>query len=973
MVLIAGEAGIGKSRLIEEFTARADQAGAAVAVGGAAPLTGGCLPYAPLAQALRVLAAGRDPASQGEEQRERELAALLSQPAAGSAAADRAWEPEAGRGRLFELLAGALTRFGEDAPVVLVLEDLHWADSATLDFLAFLLRNLRRDRVLVVGSYRVDDPGEWLPGWLGEARRNRLVSWLELSRLSRSELTALLTGVRGEPVDSDLAGQLFDRSQGNPFFAGELLAGAAAPGRGSLPQSLRDVLLARVHQLSPAGQRLLRAASAGGRWVGHDPLAAVAGGSPRELTEWLREAVDRGVLVVQARDEGGPDGYAFRHALLHEAVYSELLPGERAMLHESYARAFAAAPAYGRANDSRMAVELAEHWYLAGRPAEALDWSLRAAASADRLYAHADAARYRQRAIELWDNVPGATASTGADLVSLHTSAARAWEYAGKQARAEPHVDAALALLDPAADPVQAGVLHQIRGAYRAGSADVNAAMTDLKEAVRLVPDEPPSAERAQVLWAYGRVLHLQAGRDDEAAVAYAQALEAARRAGSQHDIARARAAAGHLQAVRGAAGPGLAMLREACASLERLAGEPSERAMAQTLLSDALLKVNQLDDAAEVALRSYARLRSLGLGRHHYAFTLVANAMEALFGLGRWDEASQAGAAMADLPVSADNTPVQLNLAELDGARGQLKAALARLGQVRRQCADYAWELGQRRAEVALWLGQPQAARTHVTRALDTVAGTSQERYTGWLSCLGLRALADIADLARARQDPRALASLSRDARLLTERVTDRPLAAPARPFAAAMPLVVAPAERATWAAELTRFNGVPDPAAWLAAADAWQGLNRGYRAAYALWRQAEAILQCGTGHPGDPLRAAHATAVQLGAAPLRAEIEALATRARITLATAPTATAAASAVPARPHGLTEREAEVLRLLAAGHTNKQIGNRLFISPKTASVHVTSILRKLAVRDRVQAATAAVRLGLADPATADHP
>ena len=261
------------------------------------------------------------------------------------------------------------------------------------------------------------------------------------------------------------------------------------------------------------------------------------------------------------------------------------------------------------------------------------------------------------------------------------------------------------------------------------------------------------------------------------------------------------------------------------------------------------------------------------------------------------------------------------------------------------------------------LWLGQPESALTDVTQALDAVAGTSQERFAGQLFCLGARALADLAERARARQDPAAEASVRQHGSLLARRLTDTTH----HPFAPGthMPATAA-AERALWDAELTRLSGAADPAAWQAAADVWQQLGRPYPAAYAQWRHAEALLASAAGAEpaAEPLRAAHAAAARLGAAPLRTQVEALARRARISLTAAEPEPAPA---PARPHGLTDREADVLRLLAAGHTNREIGQQLFMSPKTASVHVTSILRKLAVRDRVQAAAIAIRLGLADP------
>ena len=969
MVLVAGEAGVGKSRLAGRFAEQAGRAGTVVAVGGAAPLTGGALPYAPLLQALRALADDREPAAFGGRGAA-ELAGVVAELAGDRPAGEQGLAPEVGRGRLFERLRSVLGLLSESAALLLVLEDLHWADGATLDMLAFALRTLRGARLLVIGTYRADDPGEVLAGWLAETRRWPQVGWLELSRFTRAELAAQLAGLRGGPVDGRVVADLFDRSQGNPFFAEQLFAASGKAGPVRLPGLLREVLLVRVRQLSPAGQRLLRVAAVAGRWVCHAWLAAVAGGPEEELVGSLREAVDRGVLRITSVEQAGQEEvYEFRHALLQEAIYCELLPGQRARLHGAYASVLAALPGAV----PQFAAELAEHWYRAGQPGEALAWAVRAAGRAERVYAHREAARNCERVLELWDQVPDAAALAGTDRADLHTRAARAWEYAGDETRALAHTEEALRHVDPAADPGRAGLLHTLCGWYEAGTNDLDMVLEANREAVRLVPAEPPSAARAQVLVGYGHALEIQAGWDDEAVAIFEQALTAARRAGSQPDIAQAMSSLGSLRAFAGEVDAGIALLREAHALTERSDGDERGLYVAQERppvlgLSDVLLKANRLEEAAEVAAQGWQRLRRSGLAGHRYSLILLANAVEALFWLGRWDEAAQINQPVADQPVTLANALFQGVMAELEGAQGQLETALARLSQAQEQRRgrlgpECARELGQRQAEVQLWLGCPESALISVLQMLDTIRGTGQERFAGRLFCLGARALADLAEEARARQDTAAEDDAHRHSRLLARRLTEmthHPLT-PGTTMPAA-----ATAERALWDAEQARLDGSADPAAWQAAAGAWRHLGRPYPAAYAQWRHAGALLAGGAGAEAaaGPLRAAHAAAVRLGAGPLRAQIEALARRARISLTVAePQPTP----VPARPHGLTDREAAVLRLLAAGHTNREIGQQLFISPKTASVHVTSILRKLAVRDRVQAAAVAVHLGLADP------
>jgi DNA-binding CsgD family transcriptional regulator len=478
------------------------------------------------------------------------------------------------------------------------------------------------------------------------------------------------------------------------------------------------------------------------------------------------------------------------------------------------------------------------------------------------------------------------------------------------------------------------------------------------------VPAEPPSAERARVLWAHGRTLATRTSQYAEAEAVLEEALIAARRAGSRPDGARAMASLGYLQAATGRTDAGIGLLSEACASTGWLAEDAWGLSMAQGLLSETLAMTNRLDEAARVAMGGWkTQCTTLGLREHRYAYGLLGKAVEALFELGRWADAARICEARAQRPASVSTMAMQLSVAELEAARGQGDAALARLDDVERVCPStprYRREFGQRRAELLLWLGRPGEAVAEVGLVLDAVAGTAQGRLAGWVACLGMRGLADVAELAWARRDPTAAAEVRRAGDELTERLTG--LADD--PFAAENPLrATAPAERALWDAERSRLDGTPDPAGWQDAVEAWQRLGRPYRVAYCQWRRAEALLAAGdTSRAADALRAAHTTAVELAAGPLRAEVDSLALRARISLTPDEPAPA-----PARPYDLTERELSVLRLLAAGHTNREIGQQLFISPKTASVHVTNILRKLAVRDRVQAATLAVRSGLVDP------
>jgi DNA-binding CsgD family transcriptional regulator len=253
--------------------------------------------------------------------------------------------------------------------------------------------------------------------------------------------------------------------------------------------------------------------------------------------------------------------------------------------------------------------------------------------------------------------------------------------------------------------------------------------------------------------------------------------------------------------------------------------------------------------------------------------------------------------------------------------------------------------------AELALWRRDPEQARQLVAEAVPLVEG--DPRYAAPLYALGVRAEADRAELFRTRRPGEPAGDDGTAAALLERLQADAGAASVGLPELAAW--------HATALAERARQQG-SDPAAWAAAAAAWERLDQPYRAAYAGFRQAEALLAGGDRDAGAGAlgRAAEVTG-RLGAGPLDAEVKALARRARLHLG--PPAAADAPA-PADQFGLTPREAEVLVLVAAGRSNRQIAQELFISPKTASVHVSNIFAKLDVHTRVEAAAVAHRLGL---------
>ena len=383
---------------------------------------------------------------------------------------------------------------------------------------------------------------------------------------------------------------------------------------------------------------------------------------------------------------------------------------------------------------------------------------------------------------------------------------------------------------------------------------------------------------------------------------------------------------------------------------------------------SDTLLQMADFTGAEEVALRGLRAARRAGLDGWFPAAILVPNAAEAMLFAGRTAEAAALIDPLTTGPPRGDDSFTHLLRAQIDMLRGDLAAAASRQRQVALtsppSSVENNREAAQLTVEVALWAGQPDDALQEVRQALapyedvpDLTGGC------GHLLAAGMRACADLAEQARARRDNDALGGAEAAADELAstlERMQSVPFTD--NPFLAQIP-----ANRATWHAEQTRLAGSSDPGAWHAAAKTWDSLGYPHRAGYAWWRHAQARLD--TGQPpaaaAAALRAAAAAAD--GHAPLQAQVRILAQRARIPLQAPPAASPKPAAEVAAPHGLTERELLVLRLLGAGRTNAQIGAELYISPTTARVHVSNILRKLGVTSRVQAAAVAERAGLLPP------
>ena len=990
IVLIGGDAGLGKSRLIEEFAAGARQSGARVLIGGCVDLGGDGVPYGPFLEALRAL---------GRELPAEALAALLGDVGLEIVAVAPGFErflatsegvapaglPSAtspagsamDQARLFELTIALADRLSSDRPLVLVLEDFHWSDPASRDLLAFLARNLKQVRLMVIATFRSDDleRGNPLLARLAEMARFPTVERLDLRPLSLAEQREQLSAILGRRPGRGVVERIHARAEGNPFFAEEIVASRtstddADPGHGTIPRSLHDILIGRVARLSEAAQRTLGAVAVAAARA-DDALLARATELPEgDLVEAVREAVARHVLEVDK--EAGT--YRLRHALLTEVVYADLLPVERRRLHAAVA-GWLAEPSSPDGTEVRRrgtAAELAHHWFAADNLPEALRASVEAAEAATAVHAHADALGDLQRAIELWDRVPDPATLAGMDRASLLERAASAADRDGLSSLAVELARDVLAAIDEKAEPVRAGVMRSKLARYLWSTGQTQASVAEYRAAVALVPADPPSVERASVLGGLAATLPA-AGRYRESREITEDALATLRAAGSHEGEPRLLNLLGMDLVGLGDIDAGLDHLRVAV-RIARETGAVESQIGAQHNLAFFLSQTDRLDEGLRVAMDGLATAGRVGLERR-YGAGLRATAGDILLRSGRWDEADRMTAEGLDGGEDTSGAIyLQATRVMILTARGDMEAARAELAQAEALATadidpDVHAYLLQASAEAALREGRPADALHAVDEALAEFAGSDETLLVVPLLVVGMAAAADLADNGRAFRDPPAVAAAQSAGQGLVDQ---------ARTLAAGSPIGATPtpsvaAAVATVEAEQSRLDGHSDPAAWLRAADAWRAVPMPYPAAQACARAAEAVLLARgpREEAARLLREAHAAASALGAVPLRTAIEAIATRSRILL-DAPVSAAAAeieepAAAPAAPDpakilGLSAREWEVLELVSAGRSNAEIAETLFISPKTASVHVTHILDKLGVNNRVEAATIAVRV-----------
>lgn len=927
LVLVSGDAGIGKSSLVGEAAQRC--AGRCL-VAPCVRMGGEQIPLAPLMSLLRRL--------------QRADPDLLD-----AAPVLRDWiDPQSsGSVRHTDVLASVtdlvIAASDRTPPLLFVVEDAHWADVATWDLVDYLARNLVDESVVVAVTYRTVDANREpeLRRRIAELARLPHVSRIVLGGWTAEEVGHRIETMIGAPPSAGLISDIVRRGQGNPYFTQELLAARQADD--DLPDVVSDLVETDLQRLPTASQNVVAALSVLGRPADQDLVVAVA-----ELDDdaegAIRAAIDAGMVIVEG------DTYQPRHALIAEVVYQKLLPGERRRRHRLAAESLQA-----RVSGSRQADqigELAVHLDRSGDIAAAFRTRLEAADAAEAI-APATALDHLLRAVELWPDVGG---GSGDDEIIEHLW--QAAELANGTHGNELAVELAQRALDAGPPPLGWAWGHERLGRYLWSAGRVGDSAAEYQHAYELVERAPDDAHLAPVLAGLGQA-ELMHGNYQAAEACSRRALE--NLPGPEHDPMAwltANRVLGIVVSHHGEPDDGIALCRRSVDA----APSAHVRHLASIYLVLAQLAAGRYDDAAHAALDASADAVRSGADRSFSGY-LDALAGEALIRLGRWAEADR----LLRRHSPGDTVPVGevrllIAAAKLLARRGEAAAAHELLETASSIPID-AWHqtyLIAGIADVELVAGRWEQAADAARRGLELPAGSMllwRARFTNLLVNAEVERLLDS---VAARDDVdvhdavRTLQALIGEVQQAVDRHDRHQLAE-----------VIAYLEQA--AASVGLLTG-SNADTWRRVGDQWAALSDAWLTSVCRLREADAAASLGEARRAETaLRAAHEIATRLGSPPLLAQVDAISRRARISVDTPELVLL--SDTTAERLGLTARETEVLTLVAGGATNREIGQQLYISEKTASVHVSNILRKLGVTTRVEAAAVAQRLGLDESPT----
>jgi DNA-binding NarL/FixJ family response regulator len=984
-ILIGGDPGVGKTRLLQTWNDRALQRGARIAAGSCLDLGETGPAFTAVVEALRELLGGLGPNDEetlvGPDRSvlARIVPELGGSPDSGTTGRDG---PNFAQTRLFDRLADVFQRAAATGPLILELEDIHWADRSSQAFLLYMVEVSRAANLLLVGTYRpeVAETDQAFRTTLAQLLRRARVSTLSVAPFDREELREQLAGILGSPPSTSLLAAIQARSEGNALFVEELAA-ARAPSV-DLPASVGAATASKVEDLSANARALLRVASVVGRTANYGVLQTVTSLAEADLGDALRETVRARLLEPVHVGEA----YRFRHALLQEAIYAETLPGERRRLHAAVARALADDPDRPP-DDADLAPRLATHWYEAREFNRAFLASGAAAAAAERQSAYAEAATHYERLLELWD-------SAGDSLAGFTRAGVReraSWNafLAGDLERSASHSREALLELERAPDAVlHVRVLDLLAWALSRLGQDPWEVLRPLAE---LDPTGQPEGVRVAI--------QVQRARALEEDGDYAAGLEMARPLVDQAAALDDVALFGQASMVYGAllewfdTDAALATMESAREVASR-AGDDVVVADIDLSIAYVLMAAHRNEQLLATTQRGLEFAGRSGLGRWARPSMRFCQALSYLR-LGRLRESlEQIELARADLPTGRFLALLELVAALARTASGDFEAAAVHLEASRLphdRVADDA-ELGRgwlatARAELALAERRLEDVQRLVDASAPRVLGegtySEMTETIWWMSEVGFAAAAERAETAHAANDDAAVQEAHARIGTLTGYLEE---ARHQRDVAGLPDLGTMHGHEALIAGHIARIEGRDEPELWTTAAALFPPSS--VEALTARYRQAEAMLAARASR--DEITAvmvpAHAVAVAIGAGPLAGRFEALARRARIDLRASNAADAMATDEPPglpehevapgtialRNRGLSDREIEVLTLVAAGYSNQNIADRLFISSKTASVHVSHILDKLDVSTRTEAATIGVRLGLPEVDVTDE-
>lgn len=930
VVLVGGDAGIGKSTLIGEAARRA---GASLQVGRCVPIGGDLIPLAPLADLLRQIRRAR-PEVLTESDDLARLTRWLDP------TEDVRSRSDLGPGSLFAPVLELVTRLGAGDVAAVGIEDLHWADTNTWDLFEFLARNLLDAPVVLIGTYRAAEVGghPTQRRRLAELTRVPAVHRIQVPGLGRDDVSARITALLGTTAPHDLVEEILARGQGNPFFTEELVTAHLAGE--AIPAVLSDLISADVAGLDDPTRHVVDAMAVAGREMTHDLLDELVDLDEDAVERAVRAAIDAQLIVV----DPASDVYRFRHALIGEVVYADLLPSQRTRLHRRLAEALRQQPLAALTRADR-AGELAFHLDRAGDRSGAFI-ALLAAADAAETIAPGAAFGHLERAFELWDDeVAEAAGEHRGDR--LWQAAELASATAGNERAAD--LARAAFLVGPPPQGVAFG--HERLGRYLWATGQLPDAHAEFEKAAALLPDDA-GPEAAAVFAGLGQA-ELMAG-EYERSQAYCERAAALLREPAADPLAwaMARRALGLGRSHLGHPEQAVELCRESVA----VAPTAQAHALATIYLCAALLDAGRNQDAVNAALDEVAQGHLAGLD-YSFGGYLDAQAAEGLIRLGRWSEAE------ATLARHLTYETLPVGVLRVARAAAMLAARRGDGEQATRFLADAVARPTDRFHQPFVDMA---AADAHLASGNwhDAAAAADESWERRPAASLWSARFAMVSIEAHVEQTLDALASGAPvDVGSVVTRLRGRLDQARAEVEAASGSTALDSAAHLAQAeASLTRLSS-PAPDAWSEARRCWEALGDRWWVAVATLREAETAAAAGdVDRAGRSLHEAHRMASDLGAPRLVAEAEALSRRTRLSVAAPAKVTLDDRSVERL--GLTAREAEVLELVAAGRTNRQIGEELFVSEKTASVHVSNILRKLGVSSRVDAAAVAQRLGI---------